>query len=106
MLWSIVLFPVFCSILLVIRFEGDIFLLVISSLIFVILAPVGTKKFTVVNPMHRRYLRKKSWIRLAIVLGVYFFSPTNLQPFIVLGIGVEVLMMIMQVYLNVKERNV
>ncbi|MEC1717899.1 accessory gene regulator ArgB-like protein [Schinkia azotoformans] len=102
MIGSILLFPVLCKIQLMIALEGNLIILLVSTFILFLFAPVGTKKHGVVNQKHRSYLQKKCWIRLVIILVLYLLLPQNIQPFIALGVSVQAILVIIQFILNKK----
>lgn len=68
----------------------------VIALIVVIIAPIGTVKQPVYNEKHRLYLRKKIWIRLAVLLLAIVLVPTVLKPFIALGLVLECVVLIVQ----------
>ena len=101
-IWSIFLFPVLCKIQIMIIFENHLLLLLASTFILFLFAPVGTKKHGIVSQKHRHYLQKKCWIRLVIILVLYLILPQNIQPFIALGVSVQAILVIIQLILNKK----
>ncbi|HHW38354.1 MAG TPA: accessory gene regulator B family protein [Bacillales bacterium] len=99
---SILLFPVLCKIQIILTFENHLLLLLVSTFLLFLFAPVGTEKHGIVSPKHHGYLQKKCWIRLVIILVLYLLLPQNIQPFIALGVSVQAILVIIQFILNKK----
>lgn len=69
---------------------------ILTSLILLIIAPIGTKKRPVFNQKHRIYLRKKLIIRLFILWLTILFLKENYQTFIMYAILLITISVIIQ----------
>lgn len=58
----------------------------ISTIVLLLFAPIGTEKRPVFNRKHRRYLRKKLFIRLLIIWTITLFLSSSFQNFILYAI--------------------
>lgn len=58
----------------------------ISTIALLLFAPIGTEKRPIFNGKHRRYLRKKLFIRLLIIWTITLFLSTYFQSFILYAI--------------------
>lgn len=101
-LWSIVIFPVLSDILLTIQVKPQWtwFISLFSIIIVLLYAPLGTNKHRIINDQHRRYLRKKLYIRLLIIIICFMISPLIIKQFIALGLFIQCIALIIQLFIR------
>ena len=102
-LWSILLFPVLCKLVLFMDFNYNLIsntsIFIIIIILLAIIGPVGTAK-TPITWKHSEYLRKNLYIRLIILSVIFLFSPINIQFLLVIGLLIQLIMIILQLIKN------
>ena len=100
---SVLLFPILCKLMLVLNFKYDEPLFLVSLLVILVLAPVGTIKNPVINRRHRTYLKKSTISRVFIVFVLYQVLPGQIKVLVALGVFVQSLMLLVQLIINKSE---
>lgn len=97
-IWSVISFPMSTIVLSLVYLDPLIIwsIMLLSLTVIFIYAPVGTQKHKILNVMHRKYLRKKLYIRLPIIICCLYFSPLYIQKFIVLGVFIQCIFLVIQ----------
>lgn len=75
----------------------------LSTIVLCVFAPIGTKKRPIFNDNHKRYLKKKIYIRLSILWIVLILMEIDLQKFIAYGILLQTISVLTQKYIGGNE---
>lgn len=73
-----------------------IILAFVSTILLILLAPIGTKKRPIFNTNHKKYLKRKMYIRLLLIWCVLFIPADNLQKFVAYGMMLQTLSVVTQ----------
>ena len=103
---SIIYFPILTYFLSTYTLETNYLFIIalISSLLLLTYAPIGTEVNKIFNECHRTYLRKKLILRLLVINFLGLIIPTYFYQFIILGLMIEAFSVVVQL-IKKEEQN-
>lgn len=95
---SILALPIGISVIDEIALDSTIIIAItlFATILLIVFAPSGTKKRPIFNDNHKRYLKKKMYIRLAILWLAFIIVSEDLQKFIAYGMILQVIAVLTQ----------
>lgn len=104
-IWSILLFPISYKLIQLSDYNYDFnwVITIVTSVLLAVIGPVSTSKAPIANTKHRKYLKKRLYVRLLILITIFSIIPDNVQVLLLTGLIIQLLMIFLQLIKNKKE---